>query len=323
MNELIATIHFIGLCLFTTVASTDAKLHVVLPRIQSTGIDFTATASANVLGRSQMHQQSGRFGAAVQPRFTPALAGVENHTAFLAFKDSDLVHVMGWTPQPLPHQPGYKYIVLDGEAISFYTSAQNAATAGIPPGLPSAKCCNAQTIRTAFKAADRSGNAAVFRIPNGTVKTCTAQPAGGNDGSKRIDTKVALANTGAVVVLGETKQQTARSLILKGNATLYVANLPSQWVANATYQHQHNSPSHYRVYPAMFEHPQGTNACPIKDPVDPPSLPPACGSSAFRFGDSPPPQQQQQQQQQQMKLAAAGAQGTVAINSDCSNSSWP
>ena len=37
MKELIATIHFIGLCMFTDGASPDRRLHVVLPRIMASG----------------------------------------------------------------------------------------------------------------------------------------------------------------------------------------------------------------------------------------------------------------------------------------------
>ena len=301
MKETIATIHFIGLCLFTTMAGTDGTLHVVLPRVQSSGVVANATGDS-----------------------TSALAGVENHTAFLAFKKSDLLKAIDWTPQPLPGQPGYQYIVLRGEAIRFHANAPNAATAGAPAGLPPVESCGTSKLRAGFTAADSSGAAAIVRIPSGTLEACSARPAG-SKASARIDTKLRLSNDGDLVVSGETKQDT-RMLFLKGNAMLYVANLPSQWVNNAVHQHQHDSPPHELVYPAMLEQTSET-ACAIEDHRVPPIVFTRCGTvdPAFRFGDAP---------QQQVAKAPGKSheshtsdrmdkRSVAAVNSDCSNSSWP
>lgn len=294
MNELIATIHFIGLCLFTTVASTDAKLHVVLPRIQSTGME---------------RQQRG---AVATPRPRAGLAGVENHTAFLSYKDSDFVNVAGWTPQKLPHQTGFSYIVLTGEAISFYTNQPNDPTTAAPPDLPKGNCCTSQTLRAAFHAADGSGAAAIVRVPQGTLTACGSRPGGGADPNPRVDTKLKLTNSGVLVVVGTTKQQ-SRSLILKGGATLYVANLPSQWVSNVTYVHVHGSVKHNAVYPAMFDH--GTSTCPYYAPA-PVSVSDCYAADGFRFGDTTMPPQLGE-------IKKTYDDKGMAINSDCSNSSWP
>ena len=300
----IAIIHFIGLCLFTDLATSDHKLHVILPRIQATGISHQLNLQASRIPRDAVQFQ--------QPHVTPGLGNVENHTAFLAFRDQDLLNVQGWTAQPLPGQPGYKYIVLNGETLTFNANAANVASVK-PSDLPSVKCCANQNLLAGFKPSDGGAAAAIVRVPEGALATCSSQPAGaiyGND--YRIDTRLTLENTGGVMVWGDTKQK-ARALVLKGNATLYIANLPSKWVLNQPYANTHGGTPHYRAYTAMFTHTTGT-ACPAKNPTMN-GAPGRCGSidTAFRFGDSIPPG----------SAKKIGVNSGASINSECSNSSWP
>ena len=299
MKELIATIHFIGLCMFTSAAATDNKtLHVVLPRIQSTRFEA-----------QQINMQASRVPSGYSAQFprNPGLGGVEDHTAFLAFRDGDLLNVSGWVPQPMPATPGYQYIVLSGEALSVHTYGSNNPASAKPTGLPSAKCCEKQELLPGFKSVDGSAAAAIFRLPQGKVQTCSSVPmVGGStvyNADARLDTKVDLKNRGALLVTGDLKGK-PRVLVLAGDATLYVGNLPSAWVASPTYKVSH-SPVHYRAYAAMFKHTTVTS-CDYKPHASAAGIN-RCGEAtpSFRFGDS----------------NSSGK--TAAVSAECSNSTWP
>jgi hypothetical protein len=302
MIKLVATIHFIGICLFTTAASNDGKLYVVLPRIQATGMHQHMNLQATRPRPAPASQsQSGS---------TPGLGGVENHTAFLAFRDVDFLTVAGWTPQALPGQPGYQYIVLSGETISFNTNAANPASTK-PANLPSVKCCGSEQLLPGFKTGDGSGAAAIFRLGEGTLTACSALSSAGDGG--RMDTRLQLETGGVLMVWGETKQKT-RALVLKGDAPLYIGNLPTEWVLDHPYPTlQTNSTPHHQAYTAMFKHPTGIS-CPYKPSAERTAIPTRCGTLdvAFRFGDTVP----------------AGKKQTdlpipEAVNAECSNSTWP
>ncbi|HEX8411828.1 MAG TPA: hypothetical protein VF883_23470 [Thermoanaerobaculia bacterium] len=289
MNELIATIHFIGLCLFTTAASEIAELRVLLPRV----VWSLPTVIGPAEGTSAVSHPDGP-------------ADVETHTAFIAFRKIDRKTVTGWVPKPMPGQPDYEYIVLSGETVTFERNAKNRVPK--KPDLPRLLSCPGSKLRSNVAGPNASDVAATFVLNYGDTSTCRSLPHGHHPPASRIDTKLRLNNTGTLTITGKAGQ-TTRTLTVDGGATVYVGNLPSKLLRSNPVPIREGSGAHHLAYYGMFTNDPAAAACEYQRLADDAASRGRCGIVDFRFGDSadPPPLEGFKH----------------AINSDCSNSSWP
>ena len=300
-------VHFIGLCLFTTAARQDGKLRVLLPRVEWTLPQTVGPAGAPVVGQ------------------VGGLGDVESHTAFIAFRKSDRLAVKGWTPKAMPGQPDYEYIVLSGETVTFETQGSPKLTTA--PKLPKVRCCTGLKLRRDVAASSASSVAATFVLTRGRANTCNSIPHAGAGSDPRVDTKLRLNNTGTLRIAGRKAGEVTRTLTVRGNATVYVGNLPSQLVLTNPLHHQppvpHGNAHHHLAYQNMFtHHPTAIAACQFPAPGDDVQRD-RCGGVDFRFGDF--------DGKAGHLLDISGGHPTdppdkkpkPAVNSECSNSSWP
>src|SRR5258706_7111207 len=256
----VATIHFVGLVLFTPPPSAiTAKLTTnpapefvaIMPFVPShIPPDSTPIATAIAVPDGSSHKSvsqppasaGGAQSATRAPQIThettfPANHPVEPHTAFLIFKDSDLLDVIGWEVKRF--EPGYLGIQLTGEHLSFVSDAalQDVSTR---LSLGRAGRAGAQ-LRPEYLPPDYSDAAAVFSIPNGQLAAC-AKGTNNPNSLTRIDTELKLNNSGQLTIRSGTK-----NLTVVGDAFVVAAHIPS---AHAVHQDPFASP-HYTVYCTM------------------------------------------------------------------------
>lgn len=288
-----AIIHFIGLCVFTThtdgpapnaTAGANAPRAVFARSVQNASVSSPAPKPSRVV---------------ILPRVSHT--DVEDHTALIAFRRSQLLFATGWKPRTLRQdKPNYDrdpllYVPLNGEQVRFVANGFNGRAIGNRPlALPSLKdLFNILNLKQEYSPPSYSGAAAVFNVPAGTLSACS-----GGNGGLRFDTELVLHSEDILIVTSDTK-----TIVLKvrtGDATAIVANVPlslaqGRFDANAKL---HTIP-HYSVYCAMggvdettclsksFPGPEKVSACPDT-------------------------------------LMLAGAENTTqAASFECSNSQWP
>jgi hypothetical protein len=207
-------IHFVGLCMFSNQVPNDCGQKVILPRLVYQ--DPTARAE-RVLAPSAHHIGEpvvvpGRLGP--QPH-------VEDHVALLVFKMSSyLVNVNWGPPTPLPGDPSYGYVKLDGDRIRILSGLpdQQLETSGLK--LPPLQTlCPSMTDLSANFQPPYTGAAAVVDLPQGTMNSCKA--------GARVDTEVNL-NVAATFVISASTMRVRKEIRLRGpgNVELIVANVP-------------------------------------------------------------------------------------------------
>ncbi|MGH9421937.1 MAG: hypothetical protein ACRD3J_18315, partial [Thermoanaerobaculia bacterium] len=207
-------IHFVGLALFTSQVPNDCGLKAILPDVFYTAPKVVKTA------------QKGTAATHISP------AHVENHQAVLVFPTKSYISSPGWgKPIPLPKTKGqtvaYEYIKLDGDRVRFDGGIDNQAPDFDQPQLPplGALCSATTTLDRKFQP-PYNGAAAVFDLPQGTVKGCNA--------TTRIDTEVKLSGNGDFSVSASTMRlkKELRLKPLGGKVELIVANIPVSCLKN-------------------------------------------------------------------------------------------
>lgn len=261
-----ATIHFIGLVLFTSqvigpqtlvmetrtaVRESPAQVNTQRAATPDGGIQ----PQARVEPRAQVRPSNARPSTpvpvnpqqvvAILPRVAPRFvhgqqahsSRVETHTAMIVFEKEDLVpsSMVGWVEQPL--KGNFSYIELTGEHLSFVADGVNGvATRDQRLGKAGG------TLLPAYRPPYYSGASGVFFIPRGTLTACVSSTPGVTG---RIDTKLALKNLGTLTIKGPDK----KSVTFKGDARVFVANVPFAWAKSQT--QTTGGASHHTVYCAM------------------------------------------------------------------------
>jgi hypothetical protein len=216
-----------------------------------------------------------------------AAAGVEKHTAMLAFKHSDLLSLSGWGPIKTL-STGYDYVELgSGDQVTFVPDQSNSPV-NDPTPLPLAHLGNTPLL--ARYQHPYAGAAAVFTIPAGTLSACEK-----NGG--RVDTTLTLNTRHQLTI-----KAGAKSLTVKDNALIIAANVPLQLAQTGT-ESSTAASNHYMVYCAM----QGRMGAACTKPQQT-SSPSHCGA-AFRPSGDPEKN--------------GGEAGAMSIDYACSNSQWP
>jgi len=180
-----------------------------------------ASAFVQLVGLVVLHDQPKAGVRAILPK---AEHHVESHTAIVAFKTTDLVNKTGWTSSNLTAVAGgkYSYVVLHGEHISFEVNGRNERAA-VPKKLPSlTKNCRAMTSLDPGYLPPYKLASAVVLIPVGTLDTCRART---QNSEGRIDTTIALSNSGAFKLTSPGK-----SLTFRDNTTVLIGNVPTNWL---------------------------------------------------------------------------------------------
>ena len=216
-------IHFVGLCMFSNQVPNDDGLKVILPqvvyhdpRIVTEGMP-AAAATAHHIGEPVVSIPIG-------PQ-----RHVEDHIAILAFKTSSYIMNTNWAaPTPLPGDPTYGYVKLDGDRIRIETGLPDPKT-GIAGNLKlpplQTLCPTMATLAPGFQP-PYAGAAAVVDLPQGTVNSCTA--------GMRVDTEVTL-DVGGTFVISASTMRSRKEIRLRGNGAvqLIVANIPASCLSAA------------------------------------------------------------------------------------------
>ncbi|HEX8411827.1 MAG TPA: hypothetical protein VF883_23465 [Thermoanaerobaculia bacterium] len=293
MKELIATIHFIGLALFSSQVPNEDGLRVLLPRIEHRERAVTTTTlTGQVVTRDPLTLTG-----------TSAIRAVESHNAYIIFEEDDLLQEIGWKSEAVPAHMvkesdppvRYRLVRLNGERVTFLANGVNPPAAAAPAELPKPKC------GTAVSRVSLRTVTAMISIPEGYLNTCAVQfevPA-----ETRVDTELKLNNQGLLTVWATVFSET-RALILKGDARVFVANVPHGMIFDPDYA-RHGA-SHYHAYYDLLK---TSGRCPNGHGLEhAPVNIRGCPLTSFRLAGD-----------------VRGFKNNLneAINSDCSNSSWP
>ena len=302
-----ALIHFVGILAFMTAPQSETT-RAARPQLART--QFVPPRVVAVLPRIERVEhanpgmaQTARVKNPSQPAPIDWLAGVENHAAILAFKETDEPVVTGWTKNHLwtsPDGEEWSYIKLNGERITFQTGAYNPPTSMANLALPhitEALDTPNRALVAGYKPPAYSLAAAVIEIPGGALRPCASAADGVNG---RIDTEVTLATSGPLKISGGS----GKSLTLLGNATLFIGNLPLSYGMHTA--NDHYSLDHYKAYCAMVS---GATRCNLKE-VE--ASIPVCGENQMRLpnGVDPP------------RTISPPTPMNLATF-ECSNSQWP
>lgn len=278
-----AIIQFIGIVLFTSSVPNDPGIHAILPRI---GHEVRVSP-----GDVHMHPEP--------------VEGVENHVAAILYRDADVLTDSGTWAGRRNLKNGWKFVILDGEQVQFLTNGNNGTPPGIPAEIPmaaspSASCLTAAsatrpTLRDAFQSPNYKGASAVVDIPFGKLDVCATN-------SNRVDTSLLMQTDGVLFIAAKkTTELVAKTIALKGDAVVYVVNVPPHHLLTGIEQPAAGEP-HLNAYIAMLDTP-----CPSRP--EPPAVSKVCSLSAlreaYRMARVDPPTE--------LKL----------INSECSNTQWP
>lgn len=229
MNELIATIHFIGLALFSTQVPDAPGLHVLLPRVESH--QHEAPQAETIDGTTEEVTIT-----------TEETRVVEPHQAFIIYDQRDFVEEIGWTPEDVPahlirqdttNPPQYKFVRLTGEQVKFHADGGNATISDLRLPLPRPKCGDGIL---------NGSVAAVVDIPKGELATCAAV-FGGSE--RRYDTQLKLRNS-KLIVITAAANGVIKALTLKGSAIVYIANLPAEMLSSGDWES--SGAAHYLAY---------------------------------------------------------------------------
>ena len=228
-NPIPIIVHFVGLALFSSQVPNDCGLKAILPRVF-----YTASKTAQ---------------AATKTRH------VEDHEAVLIFRTDSYVSGSTWgKPIPVPKIKGqtgsYEYVKLNGDRVRFDSGIDNQGLDFDRPQLPPlvALCPAMTTLDRRFEP-PYNGAAAVFDLPQGSVKACNA--------GSRIDTEVKFNGDDTFVVSASTMRITKELRLrpLGGKVELIVANVPVNCLRNGVCEPPSatamNGMSHVNVYYGM------------------------------------------------------------------------
>jgi hypothetical protein len=302
MNELIATIHFIGLALFSTQVPNAPGLNVLLPRVESHqhAIVKTLEPVAIATEPGTIVPEPGTIVTDPVPivTATPATTEVEPHQAFIIYDQRDFVEEVGWSPADVPahmirpgtvNPPRYRFVRLTGERVRFHVDGKNVAVGNVPLPLPRPKCADAILDGRV---------AAVVSIPNGELGTCAAL----FGSERRYDTQLKLRNKKLIVITAESNN-VIKALTLRGTATVYVANLPEEMLASGTWQS--SGAAHYLAYYNLIK-----TSCAEQGLTKLTASISACANMPLSITG-----------EKQTKATAVVAE--TIVDSECSNSAWP
>jgi hypothetical protein len=207
MATIDVVVFFVGLTTFSDGIPNDCGVKAILPRIQQ-----QQTKQAHVHAR------------------------VEDHQAALIFETASYVGSTNWKKYDLKVKKGEKafsYVLLDRDRVRFITNGATNETANLGdiqlPRLP--QICDATSkLRRDFMP-PYTGAAAVFDIPEGSLKACLST-ARDKPAAKRLDTKIRLKTEDSFVISASTMKQT-KELRLKsktGALNVAVANVPTRYL---------------------------------------------------------------------------------------------
>ncbi|HEX6086585.1 MAG TPA: hypothetical protein VF266_18795 [Thermoanaerobaculia bacterium] len=274
----IALIHFIGLALFSTqVPGNEGALRVLLPRIEQhqsiTNHTMTSAGDGTTMRR------------------------IESHVAAVIYRESDMLQEIGWESEAVPEHMlvpttgapvPYRMARLDGERLTFLATGDNAAAQPSQLRLPKPTC--------GTRLSRRIDVAATVSIPAGTLASCR------DADRNRYDTRLSLKNRSVITLWAESEDAPTKALVLDGNATVYVVNIPTATVdAGATSESM--TTAHYLAYYTLLRSRPDRNC--VRELVDPAGTPSIC--APLPFAVTPP-----------------APEGTMAlVNEECSNTAWP
>lgn len=291
MDTTTAIIQFIGIVLFSSQVPNDPGIHAILPRIGH-------------VHKSDLHtmpkldpKQTG------EQHLSPT--GIENHVSVIMYRDADRLYKTGGWRSDGGLANGWSYLALDGERVQFLTHSGNGRPE-IPRGLPrTGSACGAQsappTLRAEFLPPYR-GAAAVIDIPEGQLSSCQTSTV---NVASRLDTRLVLDTRGVLVVTATKKNAEPKALMLRGDAVVFIANIPPYALLQDT--DLTIGEPHWTAYNAMLAEPCA--ARPAVDEQFADILLAYCdvsslGDSYYRARKQPPIQFRM-------------------IDSGCSNTQWP
>ncbi|HEX6100109.1 MAG TPA: hypothetical protein VF432_27600 [Thermoanaerobaculia bacterium] len=291
MDTTTAIIQFIGIVLFSSAIPNDPGVHAILPRIDAAHAEHSLS-----------------YGDTKQETAVSDM-GVEEHVAVLLYRGEDLLSRTGnWKTSSRPLKNKWQYVVLDGEHVQFLTNGQNAAPV-VPGDLPRAidpksRCLLAAAkpvgFRGEFQGPAYKGAVGVVDIPFGRLSACNAKAQNQSD---RVDTTLILNTEGVLVITAKkTTEPTAKTLVLDGDAVVYVANVPPHYLFTGIAQPATGDP-HWEAYKTMLDTPcndgpQGLTATQICDL--------SALSTAWKIAQASPP-----------------STSLKILDSSCSNTQWP
>ncbi len=295
MDTTTAIIQFIGIVLFSAQVPNDPGLHAIIPRI-----GHVHKQQIEVLPKLDTQSQQNQ--AALTTMVAPS--GVENHFAAIIYRDADRVDKAGGWQYDGTLANGWRYVELDGDQVQFLTNGANE-DAQIPANLPrtggSLSCNNdPQTLKSEYQP-PYVGAAGVIDIPVGRLSTCETNT---KTVTARLDTRLHL-DTRGVLVIAAMKGTTTKTMVLKGDAVVFVANIPP-YTLKYEVNYEIGQP-HWLAYNNML-----TESCGEKPAVDSAMLEEpivycdrnSLGESYYRARKLPP-----------LKFQM--------VDSECSNTQWP
>ena len=300
MKELlVATIHFVGLALFSSQVPGEQGLRVVLPSLEQHQTHHAEAAPAPAPTRGLTTTKMLTSDNMTQLETLT----IEPHVAAIVYDERAFREQTGWPSEPVPAKmvipstagttPVYRMVRLNGERVTFDAQGSNPAVAGNADlALPKLACGNDLTFAQKFR------YAAMFAIPGGKLSTCVIP------NRDRYDTQLTLQNDGALTIRAVTEgpKPVTKTLVLSGNATVYVVNVPLSAMGD---QDGTGTTRHYLAYYDLLR--KSNPNCPtaLKPP---PVAVRDCPSSSLQIANGVP---------------QPGALGGVAVSAECSNSTWP
>jgi len=285
---------FVGLTLWSEKVPNDCGVKAILPRV--------------------VHQHTATM---------DVVPHVQDHQAALVFPADSLVSHREWEPADLPTDPGFKFVLLDGEQVRFLTHGaanEPARLDGLKLPKLEEQLCPGKTLRAEFQA-PYSGAAAVIALPQGAVHACLSVPA---ESQGRLDTQVKLQTDGTLVIAAitpnGTKELTLRPRQPSGRIELMVANLPASFFGEERIADNERAVlSHANAYYAMIGA-SGDADCPLKirdwwDQLDPVGIP-LCGTGMF-------PALRSTSMAGNATLPIDPSISTTGADFECSNNQWP
>ncbi len=246
--NLIATIHFLGLALFSTqVPREEGALRVLLPRIEQQ--------------QHQQHANAPMLSASSDPAL---MRTIEPHVSALIFRTSDLLQEINWESEPVPvhmlqpyaQKEPWSMVRLDGESITFMPTAENSPVTRTALALPKPSC--------ATQIARKIDVAATVNVPAGKLSSCKAPD------RNRYDAVLSLANNKVITVWAESteiRETQSKALVLDGGATVYVVNIPVA-VINESPADPSMTTAHYLAYYSLLRTRQRDCPRSLVPPVD-------------------------------------------------------
>lgn len=289
MDTTTAIIQFIGIVLFSAQIPDDPGVHAILPRIGH-------------VHKSDLHNMPKLEAKQTGDEHLSA-SGIENHFTVIMYRDADRLYKTGGWRSDGTLANGWSYLALDGERVQFLTHGDNGRSE-IPASLPrTGSACGTQAapaiLRSEFLPPYK-GAAAVIDIPEGRLSSCQTNTL---NVASRLDTRLLLDTRGVLVITAVKKYAAPKALTLKGDAVVFVANIPPYTLINDT--DLTIGEPHWTAYNAMLAKP-----CSARPDVDPDTLFAHCDTSSL--GDS--------------YYRATRKEPPITfkmIDSGCSNTQWP